>query len=304
MASGWRAGCGRAVLRPCHPSDEHRGVARTPAGEDRSPRHGAADARLSRLAARREAPLQHGGDPDGSRRRMQDGRTASASNLVTERTRIVNRIKAMLARFGIRTLRADAAQGRGTLGGAAHRRKASRCRRNTLAELRRDLARLRVVSEQIKQIEQAACEQLAAGPGGQAACDGTAACAGPRRRGRDGGHAGPRGPSRATCAIAGRSRATPALPARRMRAAERREKGLAKAGNARVRRGMIQLAWRFLEVPEGQRPGAMVSAAHRRRPRQHPQDDDRGAGAQAAHRAVASGDDWRGAGGLVLRPAS
>ena len=25
----------------------------------------------------------------------------------------------------------------------------------------------------------------------------------------------------------------------------RREKGLAKAGNARVRRGMIQLAWRF-----------------------------------------------------------
>jgi transposase len=27
---------------------------------------------------------------------------------------------------------------------------------------------------------------------------------------------------------------------------KRREKGLAKAGNARVRRGMIQLAWRFL----------------------------------------------------------
>jgi transposase len=28
--------------------------------------------------------------------------------------------------------------------------------------------------------------------------------------------------------------------------ARRREKGLAKAGNARVRRGLIQLAWRFL----------------------------------------------------------
>ena len=28
--------------------------------------------------------------------------------------------------------------------------------------------------------------------------------------------------------------------------ARRREKGLAKAGNARVRRGMVQLAWRFL----------------------------------------------------------
>src|SRR5207245_10406598 len=28
--------------------------------------------------------------------------------------------------------------------------------------------------------------------------------------------------------------------------AKRREKGLAKSGNARVRRGLIQLAWRFL----------------------------------------------------------
>src|SRR4051812_37369123 len=31
----------------------------------------------------------------------------------------------------------------------------------------------------------------------------------------------------------------------------RREKGLAKAGNARVRRGMIQLAWRFLLHQKG-----------------------------------------------------
>jgi len=31
---------------------------------------------------------------------------------------------------------------------------------------------------------------------------------------------------------------------------KRREKGLAKAGNARVRRGMIQLAWRFLRFQE------------------------------------------------------
>ena len=28
---------------------------------------------------------------------------------------------------------------------------------------------------------------------------------------------------------------------------QRREKGLARAGNARIRRGMIQLAWRFLK---------------------------------------------------------
>src|SRR3712207_9369273 len=30
----------------------------------------------------------------------------------------------------------------------------------------------------------------------------------------------------------------------------RREKGLAKAGNARVRHGTVQLAWRFLLFPE------------------------------------------------------
>jgi transposase len=35
-------------------------------------------------------------------------------NLVTEQTRIVNQIKAVLTRFGIRTFSADAAQGRGT----------------------------------------------------------------------------------------------------------------------------------------------------------------------------------------------
>ena len=32
---------------------------------------------------------------------------------------------------------------------------------------------------------------------------------------------------------------------------KRREKGLARSGNARVRRGMIQLAWRFLEFQKG-----------------------------------------------------
>ena len=33
--------------------------------------------------------------------------------------------------------------------------------------------------------------------------------------------------------------------------AKRREKGLAKAGNARVRRGLVQLAWRFLRFQQG-----------------------------------------------------
>src|SRR5271168_2454569 len=50
-----------------HPSDEHSGVARAPAGEDGSPRHGPAQACLPRLAARRAGSLQHGGDPDAAR---------------------------------------------------------------------------------------------------------------------------------------------------------------------------------------------------------------------------------------------
>jgi transposase len=33
--------------------------------------------------------------------------------------------------------------------------------------------------------------------------------------------------------------------------AKRRERGLAKAGNARVRRGLVQLAWRFLRFQKG-----------------------------------------------------
>jgi transposase len=61
---------------------------------------------------------------------------------------------------------------------------------------------------------------------------------------------------------------------------KRREKGLAKAGNARVRRGLIQLAWRFLmfqkdsalaqwyrsrtEGPKGSRKTTMIVALARK----------------------------------------
>src|SRR4029077_4541320 len=45
------------------------------------------------------------------------------------------------------------------------------------------------------------------------------------------------------CVTAEQWRATPAPDES---GAQRREQGLARAGNARVRRGMIQLAWRFL----------------------------------------------------------
>ena len=44
---------------------------------------------------------------------------------------------------------------------------------------------------------------------------------------------------------------------------KRREKGLTKSGNARVRRGLIQLAWRFLLF---QKDSALAHGHHRRSP--------------------------------------
>jgi Transposase IS116/IS110/IS902 family len=75
--------------------------------------------------------------------------------------------------------------------------------------------------------------------------------------------------------------------------ARRREKGLARAGNARVRRGMLQLAWRFLMF---QKDSVVVPGADRRSPARHPEDDDCRTGAQIA-RPVAAGDHRRGAAG-------
>ncbi len=77
---------------------------------------------------------------------------------------------------------------------------------------------------------------------------------------------------------------------------KRREKGLARAGNARVRRGMIQLAWRWLMFQKGSALAQWFAAAHRRAPAQPAQDHDRGPGAQAADRAVALCGQRRGPG--------
>jgi len=76
----------------------------------------------------------------------------------------------------------------------------------------------------------------------------------------------------------------------------RREKGLAKAGNARCGRGLIQLAWRFFTVPKGQRTGAMVSGADRKAEGRAQDDDDRGTRSETADRAVALGHDRRNPG--------
>jgi transposase len=80
-------------------------------------------------------------------------------NLVSERTRIVNRMKGTLARLGIRNFKP-------TLRKAPERLAMLRTPEgaplppNTHAELRRDVARLRVVANQIKEIEEARLERL------------------------------------------------------------------------------------------------------------------------------------------------
>ena len=165
--------------------------------------------------------------------------------LVRERTRIVNRMKGTLARLGIRnfkpTLR-KAAERVTTL----HTPEGSALPPNVSAELQRDIARLGFVTRQIKEIEEARQERLEQEP-----------------------ETGPHAMVRHLARVVGVGIETADMlvnevlsrPMRDRKAvaryagltgspdesgAKRREQGLARAGNARVRRGMIQLAWRFL----------------------------------------------------------
>src|SRR5204862_6480052 len=84
-------------------------------------------------------------------------------NLVTEQTRIVNQMKAIFARFGIRTFRP-------TLHKAEEKLKALRTAEgsplpeNTRTELCRHLRRLRLVREQIRAVEQERLRKLLAVP--------------------------------------------------------------------------------------------------------------------------------------------
>jgi transposase len=166
-------------------------------------------------------------------------------SLTREASRIVNRMKASLARLGLRNVnvkRADAAarlDERRTGEGAA-------LPPLTRAELGREMARLALIRAQLKEIDAARQEQLRQAP------------------------AAYRGKVKALSQVYGLGAATadmltvevfsPALRDRRAVARyagltgapdesgkKRREKGLARAGNARVRHGMIQLAWRFLK---------------------------------------------------------
>jgi transposase len=169
--------------------------------------------------------------------------------LVEERTRLINRMKSALARFGISGFKPGlrrAAERLAALGTPEGRVLPP----NTLAELRRDMARLRLIKDQLAEIEAARLERLqtpaaaapAVSPAGRIALLARVIGLGIEtadmlvhevlsRPLRD---------RRAVARYAGLT-GTPDESGRR-----RREKGLARAGNARVRRGMIQLAWRFL----------------------------------------------------------
>jgi transposase len=166
-------------------------------------------------------------------------------SLVGERTRIVNRMKSLLARLGIRdfkpTLR-KAPEHLATLRIA----EGMQLPPNTLAELRRDMARLRFVMDQITEIEQARLDRIAQRPEeGMHAM--VRVLAGVKGIGVETADmlvheifSRPLRDRRAVARYAGLTGSPDESGGRR------REKGLAKAGNARVRRGMVQIAWRFL----------------------------------------------------------
>jgi transposase len=166
-------------------------------------------------------------------------------SLVGEQSRIINRMKATLIRLGIRGFNpklkkaAERLEGLRTPDGGS-------IPPNTLAELHRDMERRRLVRDQIRRVEDARLARIERAP-------------------TDGPHVMVRllvrvigvgietadmlvqevlsrnlRDRRAVARYAGLT-GSPDESGRR-----RREKGLARSGNARVRQGMIQLAWRFL----------------------------------------------------------
>jgi len=166
-------------------------------------------------------------------------------NLVGEQTRLVNRLKAAFVRLGIRGFNPK-------LKAAVERLDALRTPEgepippNMLAELKRDMERQRIVKQQIAQIERTRLDRLA-----------------------DAAAEGPNAMVRLLARVIGIGVETADMLVREVLSrnmrdrravaryagltgspdesgAKRREKGLARSGNARVRRGMIQLAWRFL----------------------------------------------------------
>jgi transposase len=200
-------------------------------------------------------------------------------SLVNERSRIINRMKSALARLGIRGFKAHLRKAPERLAGL-RTPEGTGLPTNTIEEFRRDMARLALVREQINSIEKTRAERLERAPDSE-----------------------PHAMVRLLARVIGIGVETADMLVREIlsrnlrdrRALARyagltgspdesglksREKGLAKAGNARVRRGLIQLAWRFLifqkdsllarwyrtrtEGPNGARKTTMIVALARK----------------------------------------
>jgi len=213
--------------------------------------------RACRYRASTGAPRPTGSTPSSSSAHFSAGCVAiptfdakrpyrERENLVGEHTSIISRIKSTLARLGIRGFNP-------TLKEAPERLEHLRTPEgepippNTLAELKRDMERKQFVAEQIGQIEKARLEQLKQAPKarpnlmvlvlmrvigiGIETADMLVKevlsrnLRDRRAVARYGGLTGSPDESGST----------------------RREKGLSGSGNARMRKGMIQLGWRFLE---------------------------------------------------------
>jgi transposase len=165
--------------------------------------------------------------------------------LIAERTRIINRLKAAMARLGIRGFKPQLRSAPAKLD-RLRTPEGVPIPPNTLAELRRAMTRLAALRMQIAEIEAARLTRLETEPA-----------------------RGPHPMIRLLARVIGVGLETAAMlvtevmtrDLRDRRAvaryagitgspdesgAKRREKGLSRAGNARVRRGTIQLAWRWL----------------------------------------------------------
>ncbi len=166
-------------------------------------------------------------------------------SLVGERTRVLNRMKSALARLGIRGFKPELKKAAQRLD-ELRTPEGERIPPNALDEFRRDFERLAIVRQQIQAIEQGRLERLKRTPesGAHPMVLQLARVVGVgvetadmlvreilSRKLRD---------RRAVARYAGLTGSPDESGSRR------HEKGLAKAGNARVRRGLIQLAWRFL----------------------------------------------------------
>jgi transposase len=210
----------------------------------------------------------------------EDARRTSREreSLVNERSRIINRMKSALTRLGIRGFKPHLRKAPERLA-SLRTAEGTGLPANIMDELRRDMARLALVREQISSIEKTRAERLERAP-----------------------DTGPHAMVRLLSRVIGIGIETADMLVREILSRnagltgspdesglKSREKGLARVGNARVRRGLIQLAWRFLMF---QKDSALARWYRTRT--EGPSGARKttvGTGAQAADSAVAPGHD-------------